>query len=339
MPRSSPFWIRSLVCAAWLLLCTICFAGCASYGPKTPPAVPALSLSSSTFNFQTVVVGQTATQTLQISNTGNAPLDITALSVSDDEFSFSGPSIPRVVLPSNSLTYTLAFSPTTSGNASATIKITSNASTAAETIALAGTGEKAFADLVITPPAINFGNLTLKTTSTQNVTLQNTGDINMAIQGVTVVGAGFGYSDLSPGFTLAPNQKVTFQVWFTPAVAGPSSATLSLLSSNLSSPGVLDLTGTGVSPTPPPATPAPATQYTVTLTWNASTSQVVGYYVYRAEESGSFSPLNSTPINALTYQDSTVSDGTTYYYEVTAVDSSGNQSAASTPATAVIPSS
>jgi hypothetical protein len=36
---------------------------------------------------------------------------------------------------------------------------------------------------------------------------RNTGDVNLTINGVTV--AGFGYADLSPGYSLPPNQKVT----------------------------------------------------------------------------------------------------------------------------------
>jgi hypothetical protein len=198
-------------------------------------------------------------------------------------------------------------------------------------------GQNAFADLVITPASVNFGNLPVATTSTQNVTLQNTGAINLAIQGVTVAGAGFGYSNLAPGMSLAPNQKVTFQVWFTPTVAGVASATISLLSPNLSSPGTLSLSGDGITSTP---TPPPTTSHTVHLTWDASTSQVIGYRVYRSETSGgSYNSLNGTAIDALTYDDTSVSSGLTYYYVVTAVDAAGNESVQSNQATAAIPAS
>jgi fibronectin type 3 domain-containing protein len=65
---------------------------------------------------------------------------------------------------------------------------------------------------------------------------------------------------------------------------------------------------------------------------------VIGYRVYRSETSGSgFSALNGTTITALNYTDSTVSSGTTYYYVVTSVNSSGVESAYSNQATAVVP--
>jgi len=262
-------------------------------------------------------------------------LQISALSVSNAQFVFSGPLVPLVILPAISLDYTLACSPTTAGNASATLGISTKASSAPATIALACVGEKAFAALQISPSLLNFGNLNLATTSTPNVALQNTGDINLTIKGVTLVGAGFGFSDLSPGFTLSPNQKITFQIWFRPQVSGVYSGTVSFLSANLSSPETMSLSGDGVSTAPSP-TPV---QHTVHLTWNASTSSIVGYRVYRSEISGGpYNPLNGTTVDALSYDDSTVASGTTYYYVVTAVDSAGGESLNSNQATAPIPS-
>jgi fibronectin type 3 domain-containing protein len=88
------------------------------------------------------------------------------------------------------------------------------------------------------------------------------------------------------------------------------------------------VTGTGV-----------ATQHTVGLNWNASTSSVVGYNVYRGTSaSGPFSTkLNGSTVGSTSFTDSTVSSGTTYYYVVTAVDSNDNESTYSNQATAIIP--
>jgi fibronectin type 3 domain-containing protein len=76
----------------------------------------------------------------------------------------------------------------------------------------------------------------------------------------------------------------------------------------------------------------------VSLSWNASTSTVTGYNVYRSTTSGSgYVKINSTLVSGLTLTDSNVTSGTTYYYVTTAVDSSGNESAFSNQATAPIP--
>jgi len=319
----------------------ILLAGCAGYvSPNSPTSSGALALSASSFDFKTVVVGQSSAQTLTVSNSGKSAVQLTGVSVSNRAFTIAGPALPQTIAPSKSLSFKLSFAPTATGTAGGTLTITSDAKTATPPVSLSGSGEKAFANLVVTPPSINFGSLALKSTATQNVTLQNTGDINMTIQGITVAGAGFGYSSISPGFSLAPNQQVTFQVWFAPKTAGAASATVSFLSPSLSSPETLALSGNGATSggaNPPPPT---ATPHTVHLSWTASASQIVGYRVYRSETSGgSYIGLSGSAITTPSYDDTTVSDGTTYYYVVTAVDSSGNESVYSNQATATIPAS
>ncbi len=335
--RSNDSFVRGLLASALALLPLI-LIGCASAGPHLPPPQGALSLSATSFNFSTVVVGKSATQTLHVSNTGNAPLTLESLTLKSQQFQITGPSVPRTILPAQQADYSLSFVPSSSGSLSASLQITSNVSTTPSAVSLAGVGEKAFAALQISPSSISFGNTKLHTTGTQNVTLTNTGDINMTVNGITVAGAGFGYSSLSPGFSLSPSQTVTFQVWFKPQTAGKASGTVTILSANIASPEEIPVSGDGTSSTPPPPPPPPA-QHTVALSWQASTSTVSGYRVYRSTASGAgFSPLGST-ISALSYSDATVSNGSTYYYVVTAVDAAGNESPNSNQVTAVIPAS
>jgi len=80
--------------------------------------------------------------------------------------------------------------------------------------------------------------------------------------------------------------------------------------------------------------------HSVSLTWVASTSaNVTGYNVYRgASPGGPYTLLTSTRVAGLTYTDTAVQAGQTYYYVVTAVDSSNNASVYSTEAMAVVPS-
>jgi fibronectin type 3 domain-containing protein len=78
--------------------------------------------------------------------------------------------------------------------------------------------------------------------------------------------------------------------------------------------------------------------HSVSLQWNASTSTVTGYNIYRSTTSGSgYVKLNGSPLTNLTYTDGSVSAGTTYFYVATAVDSAGDESTDSNQATAVIP--
>jgi predicted small secreted protein len=78
--------------------------------------------------------------------------------------------------------------------------------------------------------------------------------------------------------------------------------------------------------------------HSVTISWKASTSPVEGYYVYRRTPPGAnYVKLNSEPIKATQYTDTSVEAGHTYTYYVTAVDSKKVESTASTIVSATVP--
>jgi hypothetical protein len=79
----------------------------------------------------------------------------------------------------------------------------------------------------------------------------------------------------------------------------------------------------------------------VDLSWEAPTSSsvsIVGFDIYRATGSSStYQLLNSSLDAQTTYMDSAVQSGTAYTYYVESVDSSGMQSAPSSPVSVTIP--
>ena len=78
--------------------------------------------------------------------------------------------------------------------------------------------------------------------------------------------------------------------------------------------------------------------HSVTLSWAASKSNVVGYNVYRTLLSnGHTQKLNAQPIQATQYVDSTVEAGQAYSYSVTSVDYKGSESPPSEAIVAKVP--
>jgi hypothetical protein len=197
------------------------------------------------------------------------------------------------------------------------------------TISLSGTGVAATRVLGLSTSSLAFGSVNVGSSSSLTTTLTNNGNSNVTISGVTVSGTGYGESGVTSGETLTPNQSLTITAQFTPAAAGLVSGSVSIASNATNSPAGITLSGTGVAATP----------HTVALSWTASTSTVSGYNVYRGTTSnGPYSTkLNSSLVTSVGYSDSTVADGTTYYYVVTAVDSSNVESVDSNQATAIIP--
>jgi fibronectin type 3 domain-containing protein len=82
----------------------------------------------------------------------------------------------------------------------------------------------------------------------------------------------------------------------------------------------------------------PSPNHVVSLNWNASTSQnIAGYNMYRSPDGTTWQKINVSLIASTLYSDSTVANGSTYYYATTAVDISGNESAKSNVATVTVP--
>lgn len=136
-------------------------------------------------------------------------------------------------------------------------------------------------------------------------------------------------TDASGNYTFSSLKNGTYLV--VPSSTGysfsPSSAGVTVNGANIAS--------TNFVATAIPASPSRS----VVLSWNGSASlNIRGYQVYRSTlRGGPYSLLNSSIISNLTYTDSTVDKGKTYYYVSTAVDSTGAESGYSNETAAVVP--
>ena len=76
----------------------------------------------------------------------------------------------------------------------------------------------------------------------------------------------------------------------------------------------------------------------VDLVWAPNADlDLVGYNVYRHEEGGQLTKINSELVKSPAFRDTNVISGKTYFYSVSAVDLRGNESAKSDEASEVIP--
>lgn len=82
----------------------------------------------------------------------------------------------------------------------------------------------------------------------------------------------------------------------------------------------------------------PTANHVVDLHWTApSGSDLAGYNVYRGPSATSLSKINPGLVASTLYDDSSVSNGSTYYYAVTTVDIYGKESAKSSTIERTIP--
>jgi hypothetical protein len=297
-------------------------------GTGSAASKPSLSVTPSSANFGDVTVGAPSTQTFQLKNSGTGTLSITQVNVTGSGFSSGSLSLPVSLGTGQSSSFNVQFSPSASGAVTGSVSVVSNASNSPVTIALSGTGVAATRTLSFSTTSLPFGNVNAGSSASLPVKVTNTGNSSVQISGITESGTGFALSGASTPVTLSPNQSLMFNVSFSPIAAGADNGSVTVTSNASSSPVTISLSGMGVQ----------ATSHSVALNWIASSSPVTGYNVYRSTTSGSnYTKVNGSLVSTVNYTDSTVQNGTTYYYVTTAVDASGNESTYSNQASAAIP--
>jgi centrosomal CEP192-like protein/HYDIN/CFA65/VesB family protein len=320
-------------------MCSFIFGGCASVtagNSAAGPAAAVVSIIPAEINFRSVVVGQKNSQTLQITNTSTKNLDLSTLHISGANFSLQSAKAPIVLAPGKILNMNVVFAPANEAEENGAITIASPELRAPIRIPLVGSGEKPVRALQVSPSIINFGTHTVNSSAFQTVTLTNTGNISLTVNSVTISGAGYAITGLSPGVSLSPQQRLEFQVWFHPFFTGNFAATLTANVPSLSSPLKLVVSGSATSTSV--TSPSSTSTHSVTLDWNPSGSPVAGYHIYRGGQSGGpYSRLSSAVISTLNYVDSSVLSGGRYFYVVTALGTDGLESPFSNEVSAEIP--
>jgi hypothetical protein len=88
-----------------------------------------------------VNTGTSSTLTETLTNTGNATVQITGISISGTGYTLGGAGTPVGLSAGQTLTFSVMFAPTAAGSATGTVTVTSNATGSPATIALSGTGD------------------------------------------------------------------------------------------------------------------------------------------------------------------------------------------------------
>jgi len=161
-------------------------------GTGTQPPQGQLTSTPASVSFGSVYAGSTATRSLILSNTGNASLSITQLSVSGGAFSLSGTTTPYWLAPGAVLTVTVTFSPTAVTTYSGALTVISDAVNSPLTVSLSGTGAQVpQAQISANPASMNFAAVPAGGNKVQSLSLTNTGNAVAQINQINVSGTGF----------------------------------------------------------------------------------------------------------------------------------------------------
>jgi hypothetical protein len=280
-------------------------------------AAPVAGVSPSSVTFSNQNVGTTsASQSITLSNTGNAALNISTVTISgtnSSDFAKSADTCTgAAVAPNNTCTVSVTFTPSATGSRSASLNFTDNAGGSPQTVGLSGTGTGPVVSLSAPP---TFPSEPVGTTSpSQTVTLTNSGSASLTFTAIGVTGP---FATVASGTTCSTSSPVaaagscTVAVTFTPTAAGTASGSLSFSDNAAGTPQTIALSGTGQdftlaagsgSPTSATVAPGSTASYTLSVGGVGGFNQSVSFTCTGApsEATCTVSPSPVTPGSSAT---------------------------------------
>jgi len=283
------------------------------------------------YGFGKVNVGSSSSTSVLLVNGASTSVRLHTEARQGTAFSFTNLHLPMTLAPGASVQVGVVFTPTAAGESYGSFTITSSDEAASPlTVQVAGLGvtNGVSAQLTVSPSLLSFGNVAVGNSSSLTATLSALGG-SVTIDSDSTNSSEFSIGGLKLPVTVPAGKSVQATITFTPNASGTASAKAGFITNATGSPTIEELSGTGTSS---------GGSHSADLTWSAGASDIVGYNIYRGTtHGGPYSQLNSSTLSETSYDDTSVSGGTTYYYVATEVNSEGRESGYSNEAKAVIP--
>jgi hypothetical protein len=119
-----------------------------------------LGVSPTSVALGSVVVGQTGSQTVTITNSGGSSVIVSSVSLSGTGLGVSGLSTPFTLAANQSNTFTVTVTPANSGSVTGTVYLTNNSPTASVSIPVTATGVAAPSHQVMVQWSASTSNVT-----------------------------------------------------------------------------------------------------------------------------------------------------------------------------------
>ena len=209
-----------------------------------------------TFPSGTVIGTKSTPQVFSLSNIGTTAITITSITATganaaDFPVNLAPSGVPpcgKSIAAGATCGFSVTFAPTLATPEVAFVTIKDSSVGSPHTIGLGGTGDSP--SVLVTPPYLAFGKQDVGIASaTQAVTVANSGNLTVTVNGVTITGTNASYfSQTNDCSSVAVGANCTITVTFTPQATGQFSANLNVADNATGSPQVVSLTGVGVQP-------------------------------------------------------------------------------------------
>lgn len=180
---------------------------------------PTIQTSANSVNIGNIIVNQTGSQNLTISNIGTAKLIISSYASNNPRFSITPSVTPDTINPSSSKNYNVNFSPLAFGNDSATLSISSNdGGTPVKIVKLYGKGVQNGSFISLSSSSYDFAQRRVHCLSGYIFNITNQGSAPLSISSVNLSSSYYKFDTTGLTFPIVIDTQRTrsFRVWFRP---------------------------------------------------------------------------------------------------------------------------
>ena len=214
----------------------------------TGKGIAPLTLAPATLTFPSTAIGKTsAAQSVTVTNSTVA-LTMGTISASGD-FAISANTCTGTIAAAKTCAISVTFTPTETGTIAGALTVADSAFGTPQLISLSGTATGTVTNTVtFAPTSLTFPSQATGTTSaSQTLTLTNKATTTLNVKTVAASGD-FAETDTCAGKTIAAGKTCTIKVSFKPSAAGAIKGAISVTDAATTSPQVVALTGTAVTP-------------------------------------------------------------------------------------------
>ena len=219
-------------------------------------AIPApnISVSPTSYQYGSLVVGTGSNKTFVVSNTGNADLHLSGIALSGSEashFSIQSGGSDATVTPGSQQNIVVRFQPLSVGSKSALLSITSD-DPDQNPVTLQLSGQGTLPDISVTPSSYDFGNVLWDHTADKCFMIKNEGSATLTINSIQFSGTssgGFAIADNPAPLSLGPGESQCLTIYFTPMTLETHTGEITIQHNVANkNPSVISLAGRGVIP-------------------------------------------------------------------------------------------
>ena len=206
---------------------------------------PSITVSETSLDFGSVLIGNSSTETFTISNSGSSSLQVSSISIESDEFLVTPPSF--TLAPEASRIVTVSFTPQSQGAKDANVIIISNDENGEEQIELTGYGMEASSEIYASTNTLEFSEVNVGNSKDIEYTLYNQGTGILRITDISSSHPDFvslSTPSVNNPINIQPGSSRSLNVRFAPSGDDQETAVLAI-SSNAGNTALLEIAMSG----------------------------------------------------------------------------------------------